>query len=111
MFTTKVSAYIGPNCASSKESSPIGLYYDGYVQVSPGYRYNSQKEYSRGWIRYYEGSVGTHDTGKLYNNTYRGSGIYSRSYRYWDSLNPWPHQLSLDMDLNLDQSIPDRAKF
>ncbi|AMC92657.1 hypothetical protein AOC36_01200 [Erysipelothrix larvae] len=48
MFTTNVSAYIGPNWASSKESSPIGLYYDGYVQVSPGYRYNSQKEYSRG---------------------------------------------------------------
>ncbi|CAM4260844.1 hypothetical protein ERAQ111492_05455 [Erysipelothrix aquatica] len=88
-FVTNVGAYVGPNWASSTESKPIGLYYDGYIQVAPGYLYSAHAEYSNGWIRFFEGSEGTHDTYKMYTDTYNGGGIHSKSYRYWDSLNPW----------------------
>jgi hypothetical protein len=91
LFSTNVVSYIGPNYATSTESKPIGLYYDGYVQVEVGYPYNNCFEYINGWMRYYEGSEGTHDTGKIYANVKSGF-LLTKKYRYWDSLVPWAPQ-------------------
>lgn len=85
---TNIEAYIGPNYATSTESSPIGLYYDGYLQVARHYPYGLNQKYQDGWIQYYEGNIGVNDTGKLFTDTISGS-YRTKKYRYWDNLNPW----------------------
>lgn len=43
----------------------------------------------QGWLRYYVGSPGNRDTGKLYTAFASGCSTVSRTKDYWDDPNPW----------------------
>lgn len=81
----------GPNFYLNDHSNM--LYYDGYIQCQPSYNDHGSHA-ANGYIRYFGlDAAGNHinDTGRLYTGTGTGPNdghIYSRSYRYFDSLDP-----------------------
>ena len=76
-----------PNYATTTESA-LGLYYDGYVQCQPSY-VQAKQHAAQGWLRY--NIPGGADSGRQYTGKGTGptdSRIYSKSYRFYDTLSP-----------------------
>ncbi|MBP3041844.1 hypothetical protein J9303_20645 [Bacillaceae bacterium Marseille-Q3522] len=100
-FVSMISTVLGasPNYATSTEHWSQ-LFYDGYIQIKSSYNQNGYHAL-QGWMRYQNGRDG--DTGRIYTEQGKGyydGNIYSRSKRYYDTLDPFAPSVRFTYDFS-----------